>query len=91
MEGVKAEGTRTVTTFPIGSVRNSAPIEVVAETWYSPELQEVVYTRRYDPRIGETIYRLTDLKRGDPAASLFEVPADYRIETEGERREPIRK
>jgi hypothetical protein len=85
MEGLKAEGHRTVTTFPVGSVGNSAPIEVVAETWYSPDLQDVIYTRRTDPRFGETIYRLTDIKRAEPAASLFEVPAGYRVE-EGERR-----
>jgi len=91
MEGVKVEGKRTLTTFPIGSVRNSAPIEVVSETWYAPELQEVVYTRRSDPRFPESTYRLTDIKRGEPAASLFEVPADYHIETEAERREPRRK
>jgi hypothetical protein len=86
IDGIKAEGRRTVTTFPIGSVHNSAPIEVVAETWYSPELQEVIYTRRVDPRSGESTYRLTEIKRGDPPASLFEVPADYRFEAEGERR-----
>jgi hypothetical protein len=94
MEGIKTEGRRTVTTFPIGSVHNNAPIEVVAETWYSPELQEVVYTKRTDPRFGETTYRLTDIKRAEPPASLFEVPADYRIETEAERRleeRPVRK
>jgi hypothetical protein len=85
MEGVKTEGRRTITTFPIGSVRNSAPIEVIAETWYSPDLQEVVYTKRTDPRFGETTYRLTDIKRAEPPASLFEVPADYRVEAESER------
>jgi hypothetical protein len=80
MEGLKTEGRRTVTTFPVGSVRNSAPIEVVVETWYSPELQEVVFTRRNDPRTGESTYRLTDIKRGEPPASLFEIPTDYRVE-----------
>jgi hypothetical protein len=86
IEGLKAEGKRTVTTFPIGSVRNTAPIDVVVETWYSPELQEVLMTRRTDPRSGENTYRLTEIKRGEPAASLFEVPSDYRVETEAERR-----
>jgi len=90
IEGQKTEGTRTVTTFPVGSVGNSAPIEVVTEAWYSPELQEVVYKKTNDPRFGETTYRLIEIKRVEPAASLFEVPSDYRIE-EGERREPERR
>jgi hypothetical protein len=52
----------------------------VVETWYSPELQEVVFTRRNDPRTGENTYRLTDIKRGEPPVSLFEIPPDYRVE-----------
>jgi hypothetical protein len=31
-------------------------------------------------------YRLISIQRGDPPASLFEVPAEYRVETEEERR-----
>ena len=91
IEGIKAVGSKTITTFPIGSVRNSAPIEVVAETWYAPDLQEVIYTRRSDPRFGETTYRLTDIKRVEPPASLFEVPADYRIQQGEGAAEPRRK
>jgi hypothetical protein len=90
MEGLKTEGTRTVTTFPAGSVGNSAPIENVTEAWYSPDLQEVIYKKTTDPRFGETTYRLIEIKRVEPTASLFEVPSEYRIE-EGERREPERR
>jgi hypothetical protein len=50
---------------------------VTTETWYSPELQVTVYSRTSDPRYGETIYRLANIKRGEPAAELFKVPDDY--------------
>jgi hypothetical protein len=86
LEGFRVEGRRTITTYPVGSVRNSAPIEVVVETWYSSELQEVMLSKRTDPRFGETIYRLTDIKRAEPPASLFEVPSDYRVEAGEPRR-----
>jgi hypothetical protein len=91
MEGVRAEGKKTVTTFPPGSVGNTEPIEIIEETWYSPELQVVVRNTRSDPRVGVMTYRLISIRRGDPPASLFEVPAEYHVETDQERREPERR
>ena len=32
-----------------------------------------------DPQIGETVYRLTNINRTEPAHSLFEVPSDYAV------------
>jgi hypothetical protein len=80
IEGVRAEGTRTVMTIPAGSMGNVQPIEIVNERWLSPELQVVLLTRRYDPRFGETVYRLTNIVRGEPSADLFKVPADFKTE-----------
>jgi len=77
IEGVTAEGTRATLTIPAGEVGNTLPIEIVDETWYSPELQITVMTKHRDPRSGETTYRLTNLSRSEPDRSLFEVPADY--------------
>jgi len=79
IEGVEAEGTRTTRTIPAGQIGNDRPIEIVNERWYSPELQVVVMTRHSDPRLGETIYRLTNISRTEPAKSLFEVPGGYTI------------
>lgn len=79
-EGVRAEGTRTIATLPAGAIGNVRPIEIVSERWYSPELRVVVFSRRADPRFGETIYRLTNITRAEPDASLFQVPADYKRE-----------
>ena len=79
IEGVEAEGTRTTTTIPAGAVGNEAPIQIVSERWYSPELQTVVMTRHSDPRFGETTFRLTNINRSEPARSLFEVPSDYTV------------
>jgi hypothetical protein len=80
IEGVHAEGTRTTMTIAAGAVGNVLPIEVVSERWYSPELQVVVMTRRTDPRFGETVYRLTNINRSEPAAELFQVPAGFKVE-----------
>jgi len=80
IEGVNAEGTRSTLTIPAGDIGNTLPIEVVDETWYSPELQITVMTKHRDPRSGETTYRLTNISRSEPDRSLFEVPADYTVE-----------
>ena len=79
IQGVTAEGTRTTLTIPAGEIGNVLPIEVVDETWYSPDLQVKVMTRHSDPRTGETVYRLTNIRRSEPDRSLFEVPSDYRV------------
>ena len=80
VEGVQATGTRTVMTIAAGEIGNERPIEVVSERWFSPELQVVVMTKNSDPRVGETIYRLTNISRAEPPHSLFEVPADYTVD-----------
>jgi len=39
----------------------------------------VVYSRTSDPRLGVIEYRLTNIRRTEPSATLFEVPSDYTI------------
>ena len=36
-------------------------------------------TRHNDPRTGETVYRLTNIFRGEPDASLFQAPPGYNV------------
>lgn len=80
IEGVEAEGVRSVITIPEGQIGNDRPIEIVSERWDSPTLQTVVLSKHNDPRFGETIYRLTNINRAEPARTLFDPPADYRME-----------
>jgi hypothetical protein len=78
IDGVMADGTRSVRTIPAGEIGNEKPIEVVSESWYSPELKTIVYSKRSDPRTGEMTYSLTNINRAEPDASLFAPPADYK-------------
>lgn len=80
-DGVKAEGKSTVWTIPAGKIGNRNAIHVMSETWYSPDLQVTVYSRHNDPRTGETIYRLSGIRRGEPAPELFRVPDDYKVKS----------
>jgi hypothetical protein len=79
IEGVEATGTQSIMTIPAGAIGNEQAIKIVSEQWYSTALQVVVLSKRSDPRTGEMIYRLTQLDRSEPAAALFQVPADYTI------------
>jgi hypothetical protein len=79
IEGVEAEGVRTTTIIPAGQIGNERPIEMVSETWFSPQLKAVVLTKNNDPRMGETTYRLTNIQLIEPLPSMFEVPAGYNI------------
>jgi hypothetical protein len=77
--GVTAQGKLRSYEIPANAIGNRNPIVVSDEQWYAPELQVTVYTRHSDPRSGEAVYRLENLKRGEPAAALFTAPSDYTV------------
>ena len=79
IEGLQAEGRRTTITIPAGEAGNELPIHIVMENWYSPDLQTTVLSKHSDPRNGETVTRLLNISRAEPAHALFEAPADYKL------------
>jgi hypothetical protein len=79
MEGLLVNGVRTTRTIAEGQIGNDKPISVVTEVWTSPDLKTVVYSKRTDPRMGEQTFKLTSVVRAEPDASLFTVPADFKM------------
>jgi hypothetical protein len=79
MEGVVVNGVRTTHTIPAGQIGNEKPIVIVTEVWTSPDLNTIISSKRTDPRMGEQTFRLTNLVRAEPDASLFTVPSDFTI------------
>ena len=79
IEGVPADGSRTTMTIPAGKIGNDQPIQIVNETWYSPDLQTTILSKRSDPRNGETTFKLTNISRTEPPRTLFDVPVDYKV------------
>jgi hypothetical protein len=79
VEGVPAQGTRITRTIPAGQMGNQAPIVITTETWYSPDLKVLVMSKSTDPRMGDTTYTLSNIDRSEPAATLFQPPADYTV------------
>jgi hypothetical protein len=79
IEGVSCDGTRITRTIAAGAIGNERPIEIVTETWFSPELKTLVMKKSSDPRSGETTYRLTQIKRGEPDPALFQAPEGFKV------------
>jgi len=83
--GIKAEGKLRSYEIPAGAIGNRNAIVVSDETWTAPDLQVTVYTKHSDPRSGDVVFRLENIKREEPAAALFTVPADYTVREAGGR------
>jgi len=79
MEGLLVTGTRTTRTIPAGEIGYEKPISIVTEVWTSPDLKTIVYSKRNDPRMGEQTFKLANIVRAEPDASLFTVPADFKL------------
>lgn len=80
IEGILVEGTRVTRTIPAGAVGNQQPIQVTSERWFSPELRLNLLVKNTDPMRGENSTTLTSIRRDEPEASLFQVPADYTVQ-----------
>ncbi|MBC7798910.1 MAG: hypothetical protein H7Z37_18730 [Pyrinomonadaceae bacterium] len=82
--GVDAEGTRTTVTIPAEAIGNERAFDIVHEVWKSKDLGIIVLSKHSDPMTGEQTYQATKIIKGEQAKSLFEVPADYKVnETPG--------
>ena len=79
IDGIRAEGKLRAYTIPAGEVGNKNPITVSTETWVSPELQITLYSKHSDPRTGDKIYRLQNIKRSEQPLDLFNVPEGYQV------------
>lgn len=80
IDGVAVQGKRITRTIPAAQAGSERDIEVVTETWTSPELRVVVMSKTSDPRSGESVYKLTNISRAEPDPALFSVPSDYQVQ-----------
>jgi len=79
IEGVDCNGTRQTITIPTGAIGNEKTISIVTETWFAPAISAVVQSTTDDPRYGKTTYQLTNVQLSEPARSLFEPPANFKV------------
>jgi len=81
INGIYAEGTRITRVIPSDGERGP-DIVYVEEKWVSPDLKIVIFTKgTSSTHPGDaTTTEIRELNRSEPDASLFEIPADYKIE-----------
>ena len=88
INGLQAVGTRMTRTIPAGEIGNRNPIEVITERWFSSDLQLPLLISHSDPMMGTMTIKLVNINRGEPDASLFQVPSDYKL-ISGKPGEPL--
>ena len=87
VNGMFVEGTQTTRTIPAGQMGNTAPIQITTTRWYSSELSVDVSAETNDPQHGKSTTAVTNISRGEPASTLFEVPSDYTVVNSGPGRQ----
>lgn len=82
IEGLLCDGTFEKTIIPAGAAGNDKEIVTTVETWISRDLRIRVESTSRDPRVGETVTKMTHIRREEPAGDLFQVPAVYQVHDE---------
>jgi hypothetical protein len=82
MEGLLVTGRRITQTIPVGAEGNDRVLMVVREIWESYDLGITLLRKSFDPRSGDSIKRMTNLKQTEPDAALFQVPTNYTVKEE---------
>jgi hypothetical protein len=85
--GVETTGRRVTIIVPAGYGGNTQPIEMIDERWESAELNLLIQSAHSDSR--STIeYRLSNIRRTEPPARLFEMPPDYTVDFSSTIKDP---
>jgi hypothetical protein len=79
LNGLQTKGTRHMYTISAKASGTGKPVEVVDEEWYSEDLHMNLLVRHSDPRAGSQTIGVSGLKREEPPASMFDVPAGYQV------------
>jgi hypothetical protein len=79
LNGLPAKGTRRTLAIPYNKSETGEPFQIEDETWYSEDLHLNLLVRHSDSRMGVETVGVSDLKRIEPPASMFQVPPGYKI------------
>jgi hypothetical protein len=77
--GIAAIGTRTTRVIPAGAEGNDQPLTVTDERWLAAGLSLLLLDIHDDPRTGTRTNEVTEVERGEPNASLFQIPEGYSV------------
>jgi hypothetical protein len=77
LDGLEVHGVRKTQAIPADANGTGKIIYVIDEYWYSAELRMNLMRKHSDPRTGSVTMTVTQIKRGNPDPSFFEIPSDY--------------
>jgi len=79
LEGLTLQGIRKTRVVPAQLSGTGKPVTITDEYWYSPDLSIYMIIKHNDPRSGEQLVAVSHIERTEPAASVFAVPADFKV------------
>jgi hypothetical protein len=79
IDSLTAVGSRETRTTAAGAHGNDRLIISHTDFWYSPDLQMYLSVVRSNPQLGQMTLTVTDLVRGGPDHSWFDVPTGYEV------------
>jgi len=79
VDGLELVGSRETQTLSWSTDASRPPLTVIKEFWYSKQLGVNVLTTRDDPRSGNEVFTVSNIKLGEPSPALFALPADFRV------------
>jgi len=77
IEGLQVHGVRMTQTLPAAESGTGQDVVVTDEYWYSDDLRVNLATKHDDPRTGSVTMTVTGIRRAEPNAQMFGIPADY--------------
>jgi hypothetical protein len=77
--GLLLHGTRKLRIVPAALSGTGREVTITDDYWYSDDLKIYLVLKHHDPRTGEQIVGITKVDRGEPAASIFQIPSSYKI------------
>lgn len=86
--GLLLHGTRKQRTIPANLSGTGQEVTITDDYWFSDELKVYLVLSHKDPRTGEQTVGIIKVERGEPIASTFQVPSDYKIVDETPARKP---
>ncbi|HSZ15914.1 MAG TPA: hypothetical protein VK764_02360 [Terracidiphilus sp.] len=86
-QGVETHGYRETVTLNPGVMGNDAPMETVREFWYAPDLGIDILSTVDAPLTGKQVFTVKEISLGEPEATWFLPPDDYKVVDHREERE----
>jgi hypothetical protein len=77
LEGSIVVGAKVTAVITAGQIGNEKSLTVSSEAWYSSDLGIIMLSKVHDPLLGDTLFQVKNVQRGEPNASEFAVPPGY--------------